>query len=79
MYDLHEILVQVTPHTHGRRVFIVTLGMLGFQILQLTHQEVKRLVVYLGCIQHIVTMVVLVKFLTQLIYSFYFVHIYNKI
>ena len=75
MLNLHKILVQVTSHPHGRGMLIITFGMLGFQILQLTHQEIEGLVINLRCIQHIITMVVPVKLLTQLIYSFYFIHI----
>ena len=78
MYDLHKILVQVTPHTHGRRVLVCTFRMLGFQVLQLTHQIVEGLVVNLRCIQHIIIMVMAVKFFTQLVYSFYFIHIYKR-
>ena len=67
MYHLSEILAQITPYTHRRRVRILIFRMKGLQILQLIHQMIELLVADLGSIQHVIVIVMAVQFGTQLV------------
>ena len=77
MYHLHEVFVYITSHTHTGRVLISMFRMFFFQILKFTHQLVKLLVCNLRRIQYIIIIVMSMKLLAQLVYSFYFCHIYK--
>ena len=74
MFHLLEVLVKVASHAYAWRVGVEVIGVLRFEILKLAHQMVELLVGYYGSVQHIVIIVMRVKFFTQLVYSFYFSH-----
>ena len=76
---LGEVLVQVAANTLGRRIGVCHLGMAGFQILKLVHQEVELLVGYSRLVKHIILIVVLMQLLTQIYNSFFFVHHFIRI
>ena len=63
MAHLTKFLCYVAAHTHCGRVGIAVLWMHGFQVLQLMHHEVKFLIGYNGAVEHIVSVVVLMKLL----------------
>ena len=67
---LHKLIGDVATYTLGRRRGVKELGVLGFEILQLTHQAVKVEVRYLGPVEHVVVVVMSVQLFTQLRYTF---------
>ena len=48
----------------------------GLQVLQLVHQEVEVLIADGGLVQHVITVVMLVKLLAELLDAFDFVHFF---
>ena len=71
---LLEFLVQVGAHTLRRRVGVGHLGMARLQFLQLLHLEIELLVADDWLVQHVVAVVMVVQFASQLLNSLFLVH-----
>ena len=76
MSHLRELRVQVAAHALGRRVGICHLRMSGLQVLQLVHQEVEVLIADGRLVQHVITVVMFVKLLSELLDALYLVHFF---
>ena len=64
MFYLTKSLIQITTNAHGRRVRIGQFRMTHLQILQLTHHDVKFLITNDRLIQHIITIIMLMQYLS---------------
>ena len=74
MFDLRKVLVDVASHPHCRRILIHVLRMTCLQFLQFPHQVIKFLVRNYRSIQHVIIIIMKMKFFTQLVNSFYICH-----
>ena len=65
MNMLLKCLVDVAAYTMGGGVGVVEFGMLMFELLKLLHHHVEVAIRYFGGVQHVVIIIVSVKFLAQ--------------
>ena len=75
MCYLRKVLVQITTHTHSGRILIFIFRVSLLQILKFTHLVIKLLIRYFRSIQHVIIIVMPMKFSTQFLYFSFYIHI----
>ena len=71
MRPLSKPFGNVTSHPMSRRIRVVELRMLLFELFQLFHKHVEVVVRYLRLIKHVVVMIMSVKFVAKLVNSLF--------